>query len=492
MSTLPHRLELSYPVASRAPLWSRWGWSLAAAFGAVLLGVGVAMLTRLDVLKSQIHPLHYPAKQLLDTPIAGLWVLTALLVAGALVAGVKLLAPAFRWRYDLVVVGIFASGSITGINVGPLDAFEVSFVFLSAFWLCSALIEHRRISIPRIALALLLLLTLCTFASVISGRATSFFGLHTLLSKYALVMMLADLITTHLQLQRALRMLVIASVIAAVVAIATSILYRFTGIEITFDDLAEFHYKDTPIGRMLRATAFRASPQSLGHLLVLGLSVLLLMPMRLHWRVLGAGLLLTGAVSTWSTGTILSAGAVFALFWFFDRPANTLLYLTLAAGAAVVVYATGFHEVLLQKFFIPVGQSGMEDRIGYIQVAAEAIERSPYLGVGLKNFSRMLELPVHNAYLQMTAEMGIFCGVVFISLIVYAMHRAVRGLLATAGPDNRRWLKGVVLGMIGLSIHFLVEPLYSDVLSWSFIGIAVCAGGLKPDDGQRDGASDVG
>lgn len=493
MSIVSHRLEVLTPLWARAPWWSRLAWSVLAGLGALLLGVGVALLTRVDLFRGPDHPLYYPLRDRLDgAPVAGLWVLTALLAAGAAVAAVKLAAPAFRRRYDLVVVGVFVAGSITGINVGPFDAFEISFVFLAGFWLCSALIEHRRLSAPRAAIALLALLALCTFASVINGRATSFFGLHTLMSKYALVLMLADLITTHAQLQRALTALVIAAVIAAVVAIATSVLYRFTGIEITFDDLAEFHYKDTPIGRMLRATAFRASPQSLGHMLVLGLSVLLLMPMRLSWRVIGAGLLLAGAVSTWSTGTILAAGAVFTLFWFFDRPGNTLLYLTLAAGAGVVVFATGFHDVLLEKFFVPVGQSGMEDRIGYIQVAADAIERHPYLGVGLKNFSRMLELPVHNAYLQMAAEMGIFCGVVFVCLIVYATHRALRGLLATPDPGRRRWLKGVVLGMIGLSIHFLVEPLYSDVLSWSFIGIAICAGALRPADRERDGAIDAG
>ncbi len=96
-------------------------------------------------------------------------------------------------------------------------------------------------------------------------------------------------------------------------------------------------------------------------------------------------------------------------------------------------------------------------------------------GIGLKQIGRSLPTVIHNAYVQLTAELGNFAGVLFtglvLSLAIGARHAAYR---RTAG-SQQMVMKGLFLGMIALAVHFCSEPFYDNYLSWAFLGIVAGA-----------------
>jgi len=120
------------------------------------------------------------------------------------------------------------------------------------------------------------------------------------------------------------------------------------------------------------------------------------------------------------------------------------------------------------------GKAG-QDRLAYLGVGLKTVVAHPYVGLGLKNIVRVLYTPVHNAYLQTAAETGVAGGLMLTSIVFYLTIKCALLAARATSAQTRGLLAGLTLGMIGLAIHFSVEPFYDNYLSWIYMGLAAGA-----------------
>ncbi len=440
---------------------------------AAILGVGIGVMACLDPSLSPYHPLWGIAPSYLPR-IPFLW--TATVVAALSLIGAAVLS--WRWaaenRYPLIVIAVTASPAITGINIGNRDAFEASFALALLIWFASAMVERRPVRTPRSVLALLMALSVMTVVSVVNGLVVSILGLHTLIVKFLAVFLIVELVSTPPLLRLAFKTLVVICIISALVALGSEVLYILTGIQISFDDTPASRLKSTPIGKMLRATAFMPATQSLGHLLLVGVALVLLQPGRLIVRLALAGLFLAGIVATFSTGSYIAAGVVVILWPLVQWPSHVLHYLGLVSTAGLIVYFTNLWEKILSFLEKGAGE-GLSERIELIKGGFALIQEYPVAGIGVRNSLRVLHLPVHNSYVQMGAELGIAGGVLFTILVAYVTAAAMLAAWRAKEERDQGWCAGLALGMIGVGVHFLSTPLANDYMTYTFFGLAISA-----------------
>ncbi len=380
-------------------------------------------------------------------------------------------------RYELALVVLLMPGALSGIHAGSFDAFDVVMLSLGATWIGMLFVERRPLLTPAYILALLLGILVCAVASIINGRGSTIVGLPSMVNKVVLIVMLTNLIRTPRLLRTAIIAFVAIAAISALIAVASEGLYYWTGYEFSMDDNEDFRYKEVPFGLMLRATALLSTPQGLGHLLILACAIVLLTPWRRWVRMGLTGLLISGLIATFSTGAYLAMALIVMVSVPLRKPARAIHYWAVMSGGMLLLYITGALRWLYALGSTTGGDAAV-DRVDYTRVALNVIERHPIVGIGLNAFGRALYIPVHNAYLQMTAEIGLLGGLLFTTLVWSLLVRAVLCSRCVAGRQDKLYLKGLSLGMLAMVVQFFIEPLYINVVSWAFMGLVAGATAL--------------
>jgi len=394
-----------------------------------------------------------------------------LLVLSLMYLLVTRLGLLFRLRNELAVAMCIVPAALTGFNLGRLDLGDLAILSLTIFWVSTTLVEHRSIHTPLPMLCFLAMLVFFVCASVINGWFTSLVAIHTIFTKILLLFLISNILVTPRLHDLAVRMLIFIAAVSALVAIGSEVLYLTSGIEFTFDDLRNEHHKDTPIGTMLRVTAFLPGTQSLAHLLILAASLSLFVPMSLTKRLILLSLFMLGTTLTFSAGGFLSIAVVLVVSLFIRHPHRAPVYLACLSGASLLLYVSGALTWLYEKVVIPVSGAGVQDRLEYVRIGLHAVERHPLLGGGFKNIRRVLNTTIHNAYLQTSADIGLIGGAVFTMMIGYLTVACGALILQARTQADRNLLKGCFLGMIGVCVHFAVEPFYDNLASWMFLGL---------------------
>lgn len=433
---------------------------------ALLIGLAAAVLVAFDHQVSLLEPVGDVGRKF---PFIGTAALCGLIVA----VGVVLMSG--RWlferRFAATVVFALIAAAVSGMNVGPVESTDVAMLFVVGFFFVTALIERHPIRIPLPLLIVVLLLFGCSVGSTINGGFGSLLAQRTFVNKCLMLLAMTSLVASAGLMPLVTRALPTIAVISAVIGIASVILYLGSGITLTAEDIAQYKHKETPLGMLPRATAFFPTTQAFGHFLLLGLSLLLLIPMRPRLRFFSAVVVCLAIVCTFSTGAYVAMTIVLLLFPFVRWPERSLHFLTGLTLVGCLVYVSGFGRWLYEALVVPLGGKGAEDRVGYIQAGLDTIIAHPVFGVGLRQIGRSLTTPVHNAYIQLTAELGIIAGVLFTGLVVTLIVAAAHaGFQRTSGATQLA-MKGLFLGMVALSVHFCFEPFYDNFVSWAFMGI---------------------
>lgn len=150
------------------------------------------------------------------------------------------------------------------------------------------------------------------------------------------------------------------------------------------------------------------------------------------------------------------------------------------------------------------GRFSMDDkgsatsRLQQFQVAFNIIKANPIIGVGINNYSENIKkyddteegieqftiFPVHNIFLHITAEIGIFGLSIFIWILTVIFFKGVNYIM-----QNNGVLVYSVIGMLAGILAFLIHGLF-DVASfgskmflfmWFFSGIIFAVGKIKTD-----------
>lgn len=443
----------------------------------VLLAMAIGLLVALDSSLGSYHPLW---QLTLDYDLAHnyLWTATAFILSILLAAAASGREWLFRQRYRIAVFLLLVAPALGGLNLVRLDPPDLAVVMVALFWLAAALVEDQPVLIPRVVLALLFCLAWFAMGSVMSQGVYIFTSLPSIMSKLMAVFLLANLVTSPRDHDIALKALVVVAVISAVIAILSEGLYLLTGYAFTFDDRIDEQFKCFGWICMFRATALSPTPQLLGHLLVLGTGLALFMPLRAWLRLLVIAIIVGGAISTLSLGVVLTVGIILTLFPFFRWPSRYPLILIAYATLGWLAHASGLwawaynaaNNLLLASY-------GANIRVWTYKGGTELIERNPVFGIGaLRQIPGSMHFSTpHNAYLQITLELGLPAAILFVTLLGYLFVSCA--LIAARAPDERTrlWMRGLLLGYIGMLVHFMSEPLYTNNLPWTYMGLITAA-----------------
>lgn len=439
-----------------------------------ILGVAAGALTSYEALFTSYHPLWGLARRLEFSGI-GLWTATLLAMFALALWLFQRRRRIFGYRYSITVGLAASAGVLSGVNLGRLDIFEFLFILIVPLWLASVLVERRPVRTPGPVLVLLLVLTAATVASFAHGGLVSILSAHALLTKLVVFFVLTNLVTDEKILFAALKTIVVVAAASAVIAILAQALYLFAGYEFTFADEEIHRYRPTSFGLMLRSTAFASTPHVFGHYMIMAFAIAMFLPMRILARVALCALLFVGVVSTFSKGAVLTCAGLLLLAPFVRKPAQLFFWLAMYAAVALAVYTTGLGEWAYTNVVNPGGAGSLTDRIELARQGLEAMDRHPVLGSGINNFERVMKLPIHNAYLQATFEIGVIGAAAFLSLVLYLGIRGLVTLDRVGDVSTRTWLKGLLLGYLGICVNLLAAPLYYDISTWVNMSLVASA-----------------
>ena len=129
-------------------------------------------------------------------------------------------------------------------------------------------------------------------------------------------------------------------------------------------------------------------------------------------------------------------------------------------------------------------------RIPLMQVAYSIIKANPLLGVGINNYTEVMEdydttdigvtslttYQVHNIFLQIAADMGIMALAIFIWLICVVYKEGLSYIKASKGPISAIVI-GLIAGITAFLIHGLVDAAslgnHLFLIFWFFTGIII-------------------
>ena len=447
-------------------------------WGAAVIGLTIGVVATTESLITQRFG---PIPQLRQMP--GLLTLALLLGLGLTWLVVASRGRLFSQRFSIAIALLLVAGATSSLNLGRLDPTDLTIAAVFLFWLFAYVVEQQPVQIPTPALVFILLLLACSILSVVNGGFGSLLGQRTIINKCLLLVMMATMTATAGRYKLATKVLFVIGGISALIALGSGLAHLLFGVTLTGEELAHFRFKSTPFGRLLRVTGLMTTTQTLAHLLVMSLSAALLIPMSRLLRIVSVLVMVAALGWTFSVGGYVVVCVLFVLALLMRYPHRTLHYVAFFGVAALLVYFLGFAQSVYENVFLPLGEKGIQDRIDYLQTGFVAIERHPLLGIGLRNIGRLQGTPIHNAYVQFAAEIGLLGGALFAALVGYLiLGIAVVTKRLPRGPE-RSWMNALLLGSIGVGLHLAFEPFFDNYMTWAYLGIL--AGAIAHHDPLR-------
>ncbi len=399
--------------------------------------------------------------------------LLAAMALGIVVAAATLLRGSLPAREHVPIVLLFVATQLVGFNLANIEPLKIALLIVCAAWLADALVNNRPQRAYPPFLMMWLAILAFAFASVLNGQLGSLVAQYSIAAKFLMFFIVANIVRTPAQVLVTVRLLVALGIASAVLALAQEALFYFFKIPLSLDDNAtKYWFKETPLGWMIRATAFHPTAQNLSHYLLMALALLMLGPFSVALRLFGGVLIALGLFFTFTGNGLLVMAFLLLLAPVVHRPRLALHYISGLLLVTILAYQTGAMAWVYDKYLLPVSGKSAEDRIGLMQLGLEVIERHPLIGIGLNNFGRMSPQPVHNAYLQMMTEIGIVPGVLLCLILLLIFVRLLIGIGRTPPGPLQQAGKGVMLALVGLTVHFMFEPFINSLVSWSMIGLA--------------------
>ncbi|NLP11041.1 O-antigen ligase family protein [bacterium] len=210
---------------------------------------------------------------------------------------------------------------------------------------------------------------------------------------------------------------------------------------------------------------------------------------RVLWFIV-SGLAIGSLLATFTRGAWIGLLVSLAIFAFYDFKSHRLTKKQLS-----LLFFVGFSTITF--FYVKYGHiitGRMEDaeealysekkhsRVGLAQDAIRIIRLHPLLGVGLDNYRYHADPEiaglqiVHNTYLLIAAEQGVFCALLFLMIYLSVL---VKGLLLLKSPDPFIYHIGsaTLAGLTGALIYDMVAPDYrlAELLiqHWRLLGMII-------------------
>lgn len=194
-------------------------------------------------------------------------------------------------------------------------------------------------------------------------------------------------------------------------------------------------------------------------------------------------LLVIGNMVTQSRGAFLALLAVAAVFvWKFGKKQRFKVMLIAAVvGVLFIAVAPGDYGIRILSIFIPsldpVGSS--DQRKELLQLSLIVTARNPW-GIGLGNFPivGVKNLQTHNAYTQVSSELGVLCLACYLVFIVSPLRKLGAIERRLFADEETNWLYYMAIGVQGSIVAYMVASFFGAVAyNWFVyypIAYAVC------------------
>lgn len=453
-------------------------------FTIAILAVFSATLVAMDPLMSNVFPRSlWNALHLGESPFRiSLLIFTALLLLSAIVKGLSKLGNYQAIFLVLIVISI----QLGGFNSGPIDILDIMTLLAFMVWLMVRLMNpSAELVFPGLMFfgTALLIMDLPYMATM---SITSFIiGFIKFSKTLLLAFMVINLVRNEQAIRLVIRAVIIVAVISALIGIAQSMLYLFSGITLTLMDDLESAYKPTPIGYILRASALCPNAQFLSSFLLITIPLVLWKLFDIKqkgtgkWIVLALLIIVSGLILTWNFGAILAASSMIVLFPLLRWPRygiHIVIGLILLAGIA---YYTGLLELAYTFTLGDKGvYKGVHVRHSLMVIGFETLQRNSWMGTGMGGFSYFTQhingWPVHNAGVQTWVELGLPAFILFITMnLVILTQLLILGL--RGDEDQHMRFRILALGLIGLIQLMFSEPYMNSQIIWFYLAFSQAA-----------------
>lgn len=198
---------------------------------------------------------------------------------------------------------------------------------------------------------------------------------------------------------------------------------------------------------------------------------------------LSAGILTAGIMVTQSRGGSLGLIAISAvLVWKLGKKQRLkVTAIALVIGLAVMAFAPGNYGLRMASIFVPsldpVGSS--EQRSELLQQSIIVTLRNP-LGIGFGNFPLvgLDNKETHNAYTQVSAELGWLAFAVYLILIISPLRKLGAVERKMSAEEDYSWIYYLSIGLQASIVGYMVSSFFGSVaFNWFIyypIAYAVC------------------
>lgn len=172
---------------------------------------------------------------------------------------------------------------------------------------------------------------------------------------------------------------------------------------------------------------------------------------------------------------------------FFRWPHLSPLFLAGGGAIAFVGLSTGIIQAAFE-LVRDLNRSSSDFRWHIDHIALQAFFDRPWLGIGVggeKDYFNAYELSIHNAILQVVANMGVVGIVAFGSLVLTVLWILYKTI--TTALDSR--LRDLAIGMAVASIVLAVQGAFGEMIwlkfLWAYLGVLGCLYVINKEDLAR-------
>lgn len=407
--------------------------------------------------------------------------------AGAVFALVMLVATAPAWtgalwrrRTAFAVALVMLTSHLTALAAGPLNPLVGAIALAVGIWLVDLL--AGRGLLPHSAFrTLCVLFFACALMSTIGAYPTDVLGgLIALAPKIVLAIVLAELLDRPEHVRFAVSAMLWAAALLAGVGLAQSAAYLLLGADYSLAE-PSYRYASTPFGAMLRATGFSRTANQyappIGAACVMAAVLALATPGK-RWRYAALFAITLAAVAlSIVRGMWVATFAGLLAVPFLVKPRLTPVWLAAGLVIAVIALASGLASWTVQSI-TGLSEGGVAERAALAGAAMEAMASSPS-GTGINNFAEASptfeRYPVHNAVLQVGAELGVPGLAVFVALLAWTAWRLAGAWRNARSPEVRSRLAALLAGFVTLAIGIQGEPMGYSQFLWIYLALSDAA-----------------
>lgn len=469
--------------------------SAAAALGLGVLLAGLVFWDGRDHLRLQLSLLGPQPSLVDDLPFVA---------TGAVVGLLLLVAGFFAWvlksgGLDRPALGIFAM-SMVGNAIPGLT--QIALVLLLIV-LIRRVYADGDVPAPLTPLAVPLLLIVVSYATTILATdkwmATVPLFLFRVTGNLFPVLLLPAILRTRRQIEVFFHMLLVCAWISVGVGWVQMGLSAAAGMPITFSSDIKGSITPTPWGLFPQLTGLMIHPNMQSNCLST-LAVLALwfglrpggMSGRRRLFYLGSFVWLAlGVFFTWSRSGWLALGVASLLLPAVRYPRLAPLYALVCLVLGAIAYQTGLLEAGYE-LVESMGAASVDFRWRIDALAMGAFVEHPWIGIGTEqilDYGNPWKLQVHDTYLQIVGEMGLFGIFAFGLLFAMGFARMVWTLLTSRFEFDREWTVGLMMAsVVALVQNSVVMFLWVRFL-WLLIAWVECLhlaardqSGREPDD----------